>query len=210
MPKKIAKKPAHVPNGAGDVGGLLYPFLQNNFSRGVLIALVPGVAACVIARAPQFHLGKILGQDLPISFDAISLILGAPPYFLVITWLLLRSAQRSKGPAGMWSPSDIVVLRGLVVLLGLTALFLLAQFFLVLAPVGTCDRRPHFELLWTLSLQMLQAEHCMSSAAEINKTGWYYVQPVILQAWLNIIFVALSLRILWRAWQTWTSKLGAT
>lgn len=206
MSKKTARKPSDATRNEEPTGSLLYPFLQSGFSRGVLIALVPAIAACVIARAPQFRLDKVLGQDLPISFDAISLTLTAPIYFLVVTWLLLRLAQRSAKPKERWSRSDTAVLRGLVALLGITALFLLVQFFWVLAPAGTCDRLPHLEFLWTVDFQMLQAQHCMSTANEINKTAWYYIQPVILQAWGNILFVGLSLRFLWKAWTVWLSK----
>ena len=206
MSKKTAKKPSDTTTNEDRTGSLLYPFLQNDFSRGVLITLVPAIAACVIARAPQFRLDKVLGQDLPISLDAISMTLTAPIYFLVVTWLLLRLAQRSANPKETWNRGDTAVLRGLIALLGITALFLLVQYFWVLAPVGTCDQRPHLEFLWTLDFRMLQVQHCMSTATEINKTAWYYIQPTILQAWANILFVGLSLRFLWRAWKIWLSK----
>jgi hypothetical protein len=205
MSKKTEKKRSETATNEGP-SGLLYPFLQNSFSRGVLIALVPANVACIISRAPQFRLDKILGYDLPISFDAISLILTAPLYFLVVTWLLLRSAQRSDKPKEMWSRGDIAVFRGMVAFLGITAIFMLAQFFLVLAPAGTCPHRPHWELLWTIDFSLHQAEHCMSSAVEINKTAWYYVEPIILQAWVNIVLIGLSLYLLWQAWKSWISK----
>lgn len=46
----------------------------------------------------------------------------------------------------------------------------------------------HFELLWSTNLGAAWDEHCMSSADEINKNAWWYVEPVILQAWGYVVF----------------------
>lgn len=190
----------------GTSNSILYPFLDDGFSKGVLIFLVPATIACVISRAPQYRLESVLGQDLPISLDAISLILVAPIYSIFAAWLLLRLAKRSPATNENWTQTDISAMRGAVVFLGITALFLLIQFFVVLAPVGTCDQRPHMEFLWTFDTSMIQVQHCMSTAEEINKTAWFYLQPIVLQAWANILLTGLSLRILWKAWKIWAFK----
>ncbi|MFT3800808.1 MAG: hypothetical protein QM766_06260 [Burkholderiaceae bacterium] len=188
-----------------DKQGLLYPYWQDGFSRGLLIALVPALIGCVITRAPQFRLSKILGTELPISFDAITIILVSPYYFAAMTWLLLNSARRSSHHQE-WYRSETNIVRGLTILFGISALFLLAQFFLVLAPVGTCDQRPHWELLCSIRPAAQPISHCMNTADEINKTAWYYLEPVFLQAWMHIVLVAFSLVFLYRAWRSWVEK----
>lgn len=188
-----------------DKQGLLYPYWQDGFPRGVLIALVPALIICVITRAPQFILSKILVIDLPIGFDAISVILVSPYYFVVMTWLLLGSAQRSSFDQ-KWNKSEINIVRTLTILFGISALFLLAQFFLVLAPAGTCDQRPHWELLWSIQPAAQPINHCMSTAVEINKTAWFYITPVFLQAWMHIVLTAVSLALLYLAWRSWIDK----
>lgn len=107
----------------------------------------------------------------------------------------------------LWSKREINFLRIMVILLGVTAMFMLLQFFLILAPEGTCNQIPHWELLWTLKPAAWKVNHCMSTAAEINKTAWYYVEPVFLQAWGHILLTILSLYFLWRGWRVWQEKL---
>jgi len=185
-----------------DRQGLLYPYWQDGFSRGLLIALLPAVVSCIITRAPQLRLSKILGTDLPIDFDAISVILVSPYYFIAMTWLLMSSAQRST-QGQQWQRSEINVVRGLSITVGITALFLLAQFFLMLAPAGTCNQRPHWELLWSIRPVAQPVNHCMSTAVEINKAAWCYFEPVFLQAWMHILLTAVSLALLNAAWRSW-------
>lgn len=186
-----------------DKSGLLYPFIHNGFSLGILNALVPAIVACVMARAPQYQVSKLFGQDLPVPLDAISAILVAPLYFLLISGLLFLSAKRASKPKETWTDGDVRFLGGSMALLGVTAIFLLAQFFLILSPAGKCSQRPHWDLLWSTNLGKLQVQHCMSTAAAINQHAWYYLQPVILQAWLNIALVGASLYLMWGAWQLW-------
>lgn len=188
-----------------DGEGLLYPYLRDGYTRGLLLALVPALIACVIARAPQYGMSKILGIDLPINLDAISLILVSPYYFAVMTWLLLGSARRAS-VLQEWHRSEISIVRGLTILFGISALFLLAQFFLVLAPAGTCNQRPHWELLWSIRPAAQPINHCMSAAVEINKTAWFYLEPVFLQAWMQIVLTAVSMVVLYRAWRSWSEK----
>jgi hypothetical protein len=186
---------------------ILYPFSRNGFSRGVCLALVPAITSCVIAQAPQYHLSKIGSLELPISFDAIMLILISPLYFISVTWLLKRVAERAGSPSEKWEPSDVKVMAGLTALLGASALFLLSRFFVVLAPIGKCDQKLWFGVLWNYIPGPLQIQHCMSTAKEINEKSWYYIEPLILQAWINIALVAVSLWLLWGAWRVWRNKL---
>jgi hypothetical protein len=188
---------------------VFYPFSSNGFSRSVCFALVPAIISYVIARAPQYHLNKIGGWELPFSFDAIMLILVSPLYFVSVGWLLKRVAERAGPPSEKWEPSDVKVMSGLTTLLGASALFLLVQFFVVLAPAGKCGLKLGFTILWTYVPGPLQVQHCMSTAKEINEKSWYYMQPLMLQAWINIALVALSLWLLWGAWRIWRNKLDA-
>lgn len=195
-------------SGSDPRGGLLYPFRGDAFARGVLIALIPAIFACVIARAPQLRVSKFLGIDIGIPLDAITLILGAPLYFFIVGGLLARAGRRVGDLGEVWKRSDIWIVRFLVTLLGASAVFLLLQFFLILAPAGTCGRRPHFELLWSTNLGAAQVEHCMSSADEINKNAWWYVEPVILQAWGYVVLVVASLFFLWIGWRAWLARVN--
>jgi len=209
MPKNLDKEPTDGPNGSENSPGPIPLLLGNAFSRGVILALVPAVTACVISRAPQITLSELFGQNLPFPLDAISLILIAPLFFLVVSWLLLRTAQLAKASATKWPRSEVFAVEFLTGFLGFTAIFLLFQFFTVLAPDGLCDARPYFNLLWTFDLGMHQAQHCMRLAHDgINKTGWFYMQPMILQAWLNVIFVGASLWLLRRALIVWRAKFS--
>ena len=192
-----------------DRQGLLYPYWQGGFPRGLLIALVPALVSCVITRAPQLRVSKILGIDLPITFDAITVILVSPFYFIVMTLLLVSVARRASLDQE-WQRSEINIVHGLTILFGISALFLLAQFFLVLAPAGACNQRPHWELLWSIRPAAQPINHCMSTAVEINKTPWYYFKPVFFQAWWHIVLTAVSLVLLYRAWRSWSSSARRT
>lgn len=185
--------------------GLLYPFLGDGYAKGILITLIPSLITCIITRAPQYKMSKILGTELPISFDAISLILVSPYYFLVMTILLLGTARRAS-INNMWHKSDIKIIKGLTILLGLSAIFILFQFFLVLAPNGMCDQRPYWELLWSIQAPSQPVSHCMSTAKDINVNAWLYLEPVFLQAWMHILLTIGSLYYLYSAWRVWVSK----
>lgn len=149
----------------------------------------------MIARAPQYSLQapEVGSWKFPFPLDAIKLILIAPFYFLVVSWLLKRVAERAGSPVETWDPGDIRVMAGLTASLGTSAVFLLLQFFLVLAPAGKCDLKFSFRILWSNLPGPLQIQHCMSTATTINEKSWYYVEPLWLQAWLNVALVALSL-----------------
>jgi hypothetical protein len=188
---------------------LLYPFSSNGYSRGVCLALIPAVISCVITRAPQYSLQapEAGGWNLPFPLDAITLILISPFYFLVVSWLLKRTAERAGSPSEKWELSDVRIMTGLTALLGTSAAFLLLQFFLVFAPAGKCDLKLGPNILWNDIPGSLQIQHCMSTAATINAKSWHYIAPLWLHAWLNVILVAISLWLLWSAWRAWKNTL---
>ena len=185
--------------------GLLHPFLGDAFARGVMISLAPGLITCIVAIAPQYKITKILGTDLPISFDAISLILVSPCYFAVMTLLLYGAARRTTYNQ-VWHRSEINIVKGLITLLALSAAFILIQFFVVLSPAGLCDQRPHWELLWSISPQSQPVNHCMSTAKEINASAWFYLEPVFLQAWAHILLTVGSIFYMRTSWIIWAGK----
>lgn len=182
---------------------LLYPYSADSFVKSVCLALIAPLISCIIARAPQYSFKEIGDWKLPLSIDAIFLIVASPLYFISVTWLLKQLAGRLERSNIKWQKSEIFVATGLTALLGISSIFLLVQFFVILSPAGDCASRPHFELLWRHVTGPLQIEHCMSSASEINKQSFYFIEPLIFQAWLNVILTAMSLWLLGQGWWKW-------
>ena len=184
-----------------------FPFSKEPFSRAVLGMLVLALLGCVMARAPQTYLSEIFSVKLPIRLDAVIVIVLAPLFSFISAFLLWRIADRSRESVLVWSSMDIRVLGFLLGLLSLTFLFLLAQFFLALAPEGQCASPPGFSTLWRNIPGDLKINHCMSSASEINKDAWHYFPPVMLQAWINFLLVFAALYFMGLSWKVWHSKV---
>lgn len=196
-------KPAS--NNTDPKTSLFFPYLSFPYSRAVFLGFVTFFVGCVVARAPQLYLEKIGSVELPFRLDAIKLILISPIASLILAFLLWRLASRVRDPYH-WRSIELATVRFIVFLLGGSFVFMLAQFFLILAPEGQCSSRPSFYILWQYSPGALKINHCMSSAGDINNTAFYYLDPMILHGWINIVLVVAAIVLVVLSWREWRSK----
>jgi hypothetical protein len=180
----------------------LDPYASDQTVKAAALIFVGTLLLIIMARAPGIELKTLFGLTLPFPINAIIAILIAPPCLAVATWLLYRAAVHSQRVR--WAAEDLIFVGILFFLAAIASAVIWLQFFLVLAPYGKCDPPPGFALLWTSLSDPTPAQHCMFKGRSLE--GWYYIEPIWLQAWLNTVLTAISIFFVYKAWSTWKAK----
>ncbi len=192
--------------------GLLIPFTLEPFGKAVLSILIVTVLCCLMSRAPQLQLTDILGVKLPFELNAIIGIVLAPFGFAIVSFLLWQLACRSTRTR-TWTKGLTAAVISALTLVAVGAVFLCAQYFLILCPSNAtgdgCDYPhdlAHLDRLFSFTSATLKIRHTMGSAEVINKTAWYYTDPLGLQSCVNLLLTAVSLMLFFLAGRAWCRR----
>ncbi len=117
-------------------------------------------------------------------------------------WYLAHHSPAKK----TWTGPDRIVAACLFVLPVLCAAFLSLQFFLLLAPHGTCLDFNGCRYLMDFKLEAFQPEYCMGLPPETRSHTPWLIEPPVLQGWVQLILPIAVALLLGRAWRAWTSK----
>ncbi|WP_246652214.1 hypothetical protein [Rhizobium laguerreae] len=165
-------------------------------TMGIFIALM---LALFVARAPTSYTGGIplIGEYVPLKLNAVYIIIFGPLMALAVStylWAII-AGRRS------FRRSDVSFFGVAFVLLIVALGALCLQYFIVLAPVGHCDRLPNYDFLWTNQYGDMRIVHCMSGTADINEETPFYLRWQIVQSWVMALIPIVVAGFLFVAWR---------
>jgi hypothetical protein len=182
------------------------PLLVDATMRRLAIIGAAGIIACIVSRAPTLlQEVKIPVLDVKLGLNAGYVLVFGPllVFFAAITVWYLTPRTRL---GGAWTISDRQIAAFLFVLPVVIAAFLTLQFFLLLAPPGTCPTFDRWRYLTDFHLEAFQPEYCVGLPSETQKSMPWLIDPPILQGWVQVALPALVALVMGATWHTWLSK----
>jgi hypothetical protein len=184
------------------------PLLGDATIRRLAFIDAAGVIACIISRPPTlFSELKIPLIDVKLDLNAgYILVFGPLVIFLagIVTWYLVPRTPTQRG----WTPSDRRVAAVLFGLLPIICAFISLQFFLLLAPPGTCPSFDRWRYLVDFRLSAFKPEYCMGLPSATQERMPWLIEPPIVQAWAQVLFPMGAAVTMLQAWRSWLPRFA--
>lgn len=160
--------------------------------------------AAVLTRAPtQAFLNKMPLIETPILAAAgYVLVFGPLAIAISMWWIAFTFRGGAIQPEG-WTRGDLRFTAIVFAAPAILSAFIAFQFFILFAKPGECNTASRVAYLIETG-GGFQPEYCMSISLEAAKSMPYLLEPLFVQAWLQIalpIITALLTRRLWTRWR---------
>jgi hypothetical protein len=182
------------------------PLLGDLTTRRLAIVNAAGLVACVVARAPTLLTKlKIPVVDVELGLNAGYVLifgpLAAAVAAAVIAYLIPRTPVK-----GVWTAVDKGIVGFLFALLPVICAFLSLQFFLLLAPPGTCPTFDRWRYLTDIHLEPFKPEYCMGLPPATQQSMPWLLDPPIVQGWLQVLLPLVAAAVMIAGWRSWSAR----
>jgi hypothetical protein len=190
----------------GSESGSDIPLLGDSTTRRLAIVNAAGLVACVVARAPTLLTEvKIPIIDVKLGLNAGYVLVFGPLAVAVaaaVIWYLIPRTPVK----GAWTAVDKGIVGFLFALLPVICAFLSLQFFLLLAPPGTCPTFERWRYLTDIHLEAFKPEYCMGLPSATEDSMPWLLDPPIVQGWLQLLLPLVVAAAMISGWRTWSAR----
>jgi hypothetical protein len=182
------------------------PLLGDPTTRRLAIVNAAGLVACIVSRAPTLLTeAKIPVIDVKLDLNAGYVLifgpLAAAVAAAVIWYLIPRTPVK-----GAWTAVDKGIVAFLFALLPVICGFLALQFFLLLAPPGSCPSFDRWHYLTGIHLKAFKPEYCMGLPSATQESMPWLLDPPIVQAWLQVLLPLITAMAMIAGWRSWSGR----
>lgn len=160
--------------------------------------------AAVLTRAPtQAFLNKMPFIETPIQAAAGYVLVFGPLAIAISMWWIVFTFRGGPIQPESWTKGDLRFTAIVFAAPAILSAFIAFQFFILFARPGECNTASRLAYLVEAG-GGFQPEYCMGVSLEAAKNMPYLLEPLFVQAWLQIalpITTALVTRRLWTRWR---------
>jgi len=182
------------------------PLLGDLTTRRLAIVNAAGLVACVVARAPTLLTKlKIPIIDIELGLNAGYVLVFGPLAVAVaaaVIWYLIPRTPVK----GVWTAVDKGIVGFLFALLPVICAFLSLQFFLLLAPPGTCPTFDRWRFITDIRLKAFKPEYCMGLPSAMQDIMPWLLDPPIVQGWLQVVLPLVVAAAMISGWRNWSAR----